>query len=44
MLNKKWIASAVCVAAMAVSTVARAEARVFSKRRATARRCRIRCS
>ncbi|MCA3776739.1 MAG: DUF4399 domain-containing protein [Burkholderia sp.] len=29
MLNRKWIATAVCVAAMAVSTVARAEARVF---------------
>ncbi|ABX14608.1 DUF4399 domain-containing protein [Burkholderia multivorans] len=29
MLNKKWIAGAVCVAALAVSTLARAEARVF---------------
>ncbi|MGU3777515.1 DUF4399 domain-containing protein [Burkholderia metallica] len=29
MLNKKWIAGAVCVAAMAVSTLARAEARVY---------------
>ena len=29
MLNRKWIAGAVCVAAMAVSTMARAEARVY---------------
>ncbi|KVV42131.1 DUF4399 domain-containing protein [Burkholderia ubonensis] len=29
MLNRKWIAGAVCVAAMAVSTLARAEARVY---------------
>lgn len=29
MLNRKWIAGAVCVAALAVSTLARAEARVF---------------
>ena len=29
MLNRKWIAGAVCVAAMAVSTIARAEARVY---------------
>ncbi|RQS76147.1 DUF4399 domain-containing protein [Burkholderia sp. Bp8963] len=29
MLNRKWIAGAVCVAALAVSTIARAESRVF---------------
>ncbi len=29
MLNRKWIAGAACVAAMAVSTIARAEGRVY---------------
>ncbi|KVO82693.1 DUF4399 domain-containing protein [Burkholderia ubonensis] len=29
MLNRKWIAGAVCIAAMAVATIARAESRVY---------------